>query len=91
LFKLYNPAGDLEHWKGVAKARLLRDSGEELSVPPISLEQNLSQSGDTEATIGLNLPFQGVAPGKYRLAIEVTEAASSRITMVQTDLEFTKD
>jgi VWFA-related protein len=91
LFKLYNPGGDVGHWKAVAKAKLLRDGGEELSLPPISLERNLSQTGNSEVTIALNLPFQGVAPGKYRLVVEITEAESSRSTSVQTDLEFTAD
>jgi len=91
LFKLYNPEGDVKHWKAVANAKLLRDGGEALSLPPISLEQNLSRTGNAEATVALNLPFQGIMPGKYRLVIEITEAESSRTASVQTDIEFTPD
>jgi VWFA-related protein len=91
LFKLYNPAGDLEHWQAVANARLVKDNGESLSLPAGTLEQNLSQSGSAGATFGLNLALQGVTSGKYALIIEITESATSRKTTVQTDLEFTAD
>ena len=38
LFKLYNPAGGLDRWKAIVKARLLDEAGKESALPPISLE-----------------------------------------------------
>jgi hypothetical protein len=91
MFKLYNPAGGLGHWKATAKTRLLDEAGKELSLPPFSLEDNSPQPDSTEATIGLNLRFKDVTPGKYRLIIEITEAKSSQTATLQTDLELVKD
>ena len=75
----------------VAKPRLLKDTGEELSIPPVTLEEEKSKSDNTEVTIGINLPFQGVTPGKYSLIIETTEATSSKTAVVKTDVEFLKN
>ncbi len=89
LFKIYNFSENPEGWKAVAIARLLKDGKEVLSLPQIPLEQSPSQFGATGAAFGLNLPFRGVVPAKYTLVIEIAEAATSRRTTVQTDLEFT--
>jgi VWFA-related protein len=91
LFKIYNPAGDLEPWRAVAKAKLLRESGEEISLPPVSIEKELSPSDHAQVTIALNLPFRDVRPGKYKLTIEVIEAGSSRTAVAQADIEFAGD
>jgi hypothetical protein len=91
VFKLYSPAGGLDHWKMAAKARLLRDTGEELSIAPVTLEGDQPQSDRTEATVGFNLTFRGMTPGKYKLVIDLTDAASSQTAKVQTDVEFVKN
>jgi VWFA-related protein len=91
LFKLYNLAGDLEHWQAVANARLVKDNSEVLSLSPAAFERNLSLSGSAGATFGLNLALQGVTSGKYALIIEITESATSRKTTLQTNLELTAD
>ncbi len=93
MYKIYNIAGNLEQWKAQAKIRFLRDTGEEVaSLPTLILEQDLSQSDNSEATIGFSLPLQGIViPGKYQLVIETTEASSSRTARVQADLELTKN
>lgn len=88
LFKLYNPAGGLDRWKAIVKAKLLGEAGKELTLPPISLENDASQSQSTEATLGCTLRFKDVMPGKYRLVIETTELQSSLTATVQTDLEL---
>lgn len=91
LFKLYNPAGGLDRWKAIVKARLLDEAGKESALPPISLEGKPSQSRGTEAIIACTLRFKDVEPGKYRLIIETTELQSSLTASVQTDLELTKN
>ncbi len=90
LYKLYNISGSTDRWKGVAKAKLLDDAGNEVSLPPFSLEQDPLQSDSNEATIGLTLKFQDLMPGKYKLIIETTELPSSQTATVQTDLELLK-
>jgi hypothetical protein len=89
-FKLYNLVGNSVGWKLEAKAKLIRDSGEELVLPPIPVDAGSSKTGNSEVTIGINLPFQNTKPGKYRLQIEISEAASSQSATVQTDLELVK-
>jgi hypothetical protein len=91
LFKLYNlPAGS-DHWSLVAKPKLVNENGKELAWPPIPIDESSSKTGDTEATIGINLPFQNAAPGKYKLLIEISETESSQSTMIQTDLELVRN
>ena len=91
LFKIYNLAGDSQNWRLVARAKLVGTGGEELDLPPIPLEGHLSQTGDSEATVGLDLPFRSAEPGKYKLLIEVSEAGASVSTTAQTDLELVKN
>jgi hypothetical protein len=91
LFKLYSPAGELDRWKIVATAKLVKDTGEELSLLPFTLEENVPQAYNTEATLGFRMTFQGVSPGKYTLIIETTDAASSHNAVVQTDVEFVEN
>ena len=87
-FKLYNVrSGNPPNL--VAKAKLLGEKGEEFSVPDaISLDADtMSRTGD-EAVVGLNLPFKGVTPGKYKLVIETSDTGSSQTVKAQTDIEF---
>jgi len=90
LYKLYNLSGGTGSWEGIAKAKLLDEAGNEVSLPTFSLKQDPLQSGSNEATIGLTLKFQDVTPGKYKLIIETTELPSSQTATVQTDLELLK-
>ncbi|MBN1567856.1 MAG: VWA domain-containing protein [Acidobacteria bacterium] len=87
-FKLYNPAGGLDHWKAEVKAKLLNETGREYTLPPISLENDPSQSLNTAATIACTLRFKDMEPGKYRLIIEATDPQSFINATVQTDLEL---
>ena len=90
LYKLYNLTEGTQDWKGIARARLLDSAGNEVSLPPFSLEKDPLQSGDGEATIGLTLKFRDAMPGKYKLIIETTDLESSRTAIIQTDLELLK-
>ncbi len=78
LFKVYGLAGGSENRKLVAKARLVNAIGEELVLPPIPLEGSISQTGDSEATVWIDLPFPSAMPGKYKLMIEISEANATR-------------
>jgi len=49
----------------------------------------MSAEGNAEAAVALSLPFKDVPPGKYRLIIEASEAASAETTTLETDLELT--
>jgi hypothetical protein len=91
LFKLYNFAGGSGNWKIMATPRLRGDNGPELSLPPVSLDGNVSSTGDTEATVAITLPFQNATPGKYKLSIEINDTASSQSAIVQSDLELVLD
>jgi hypothetical protein len=66
-------------------------NGEELTLAPFSLEGRISQASNSEATVGVELPFRDVAPGKYKLLIEISETANSQSTTAQTDVEFAKN
>lgn len=91
LFKIYNPSGDLSHWRALVKPRLVAANAREVSLSQIPVEQNLSGSDNGEAAIGLILPTQNVEPGKYSLIIEVSEPSSSRSTSFRTEVEFTRN
>ena len=79
-----------DQWDLVAKARLVGEKGEELTLEPIPLKAVISPAGKGEAIVALNLPFQRAAPGKYRLVIEITQAGSAEAATLQTDLELIK-
>ena len=91
LFKIYNLAGGSENWKLVARARLAGENGEQLVLPPVSLEGSISQTGNSEATVGIDLPFRNEAPGKYKLLIDISEGDATRATTAWTDVEFIKN
>jgi VWFA-related protein len=88
-FNLYNIHKDSK-WKFVATARLLRETGENLVTPVIPLDENISKKGNSEATIGITLPFKGIAPGKYKLVVETSDPDSHQAVTVQTEFEFVK-
>jgi hypothetical protein len=48
----------------------------------------MSVSGNSEAAVALNLLFKDAPPGKYRLVVEVSEAASAQTAILETDLDF---
>jgi VWFA-related protein len=88
LFRLYNLQGNPDEWNLVAKPKLVNDRGAEWSIGPLSLKKSVAPTGIGEAVVGLSLPFQGIAPGKYRLLIEVMEGNSTNASVVSTDVEF---
>jgi len=88
LFRIYNLPGRAEECDLVASPKLLGQKGEWFELPPINLNEAASPAGSAEAVVGLQLPFQNVPPGKYRLVIETKEAGSTQTATLQTDLEF---
>lgn len=89
LFRLYNLPGRSDAWELVARARLLDEKGGAAALAPIPLKHAVSPSGTGEAVVGLSLPFKGVPAGRYRLILDLSDAASSQTAVLQTDLEFT--
>ncbi len=87
-FKLYNLDGNPDRKTLLANVRLINENGEAQALPPFPLDQNFFPTGKGEGVVGLNLPFDKVAAGKYRLVIETREAASARSVTVETDLIF---
>lgn len=69
--------------------RTIDEKGKEYSLDPIPLKNAMSAEGNAEAAVALSLPFKDVPPGKYRLIIEASEAASAETTTLETDLELT--
>jgi VWFA-related protein len=90
IFRLCNLSGPSDRWDVSAKARLLDEKGKEYVLGPTPLNKSMSPLGKAEAIVALNLPFKDVPPGKYRLIIEASEAASGETATLQTDLEFIK-
>jgi hypothetical protein len=87
-YKMYNLSGNPGEWKLVAKVRLVRELGEAQVFPPFPLDQSISLTSKTEVSIGIRLPFDRVAPGKYKLVIETFETTSNQSVTVQIDLRF---
>jgi len=87
-FKLYNLTGNPDQRKLVAKVELLGEQGESQALPPMPLDQNLFLTGKTDAIIAINLNFEKVTPGKYRLLVETVDALSSQSVRLETDLRF---
>lgn len=87
-FKLYNLAGDPDKWTFVARIHLVGENGKNQDLPPISLSQDLTEKGKNDAMIGINLPFENVTPGRYRLSIDTLETVSNQLVTVQTYLQF---
>jgi VWFA-related protein len=87
-FKLYNLSGGPDQWKLVANVRLVNEKGEAQALPPFPLDQNLFSTGKSEIIVGLNLPFDKAAAGRYKLVIDTREAASNRSVTLETDLTF---
>jgi VWFA-related protein len=90
-FKLYNLIGGTNQQKLMAKARLLGEQGEVLTLPPIPLDENISRTGRTEALVGITLPFKQELPGKYALALEISELVSDQVLNFHTNIEFFKN
>jgi VWFA-related protein len=90
LFRLYNLPPQTDQWDFVAKAMLRAENGKEIALAPISLKKFMSPTGNGDAAVAIRLPFQNVPPGKYRLIIETSDAASSQTATLQTDLAFTQ-
>jgi hypothetical protein len=89
LFRIYDLGGGTGQWKLTARARLESEKGEVSALPAISLDENLSPLNKSEAVVGFTLTFPQAAPGKYKLVIETTEAASAQSATTQTNLELT--
>jgi VWFA-related protein len=87
IFKLYNLSPGTERHL-VTHAQLTSEKGETLTLPVIDLDGPFYSTGKTEGVIGINLPFNNVVPGKYRLAVETSEGSSKRAITLQTDLLF---
>jgi hypothetical protein len=88
---VYSIGGSFGDWKLTAKVKLVGSKGEELALPPIALNNNISRISDSEATIGITLPFKGIPPGNYTLIIETSAPATLQAVTVQTELEFMKN
>ena len=89
MFRLYNLPGTPDQWNLTAKARIIDEKGKEYSLGPIPLKNTMSVAGNSEAAVALSLPFKDVPPGKYRLMVELSEAASAETATLETDLELT--
>jgi VWFA-related protein len=89
LFRLYNLPEVPDEWNLIAKPKLINEKGVEWIIHPLSLKKSVAPTGTGEAAVGLSLPFQGMAPGQYRLVIEVMEGNSTKASVVSTDVEFT--
>jgi hypothetical protein len=87
-FKVYNLSNDPGQRNLVVQAQLLGEKGERHALPPIPLAGHLFPTGKGEASIALNLPFEKVPPGKYKLMIETSEPTSHQSVTLQTDLQF---
>ncbi|MBN1568847.1 MAG: VWA domain-containing protein [Acidobacteria bacterium] len=83
LFRVYNWPSRPAQWDPVAKVKLFDGTTEKFALTPIHMKELMSPVSQTEAVVGLRLPFQPVPAGKYRLVIETTEAGT-----LQTDLEL---
>ena len=57
-------------------------------MPALPLDNNIFPTGKNEVVVGLNLPFEKLTPGKYKLVIEAAETSSNQSVTVQTDLQF---
>jgi VWFA-related protein len=90
LFRIYNLPKTIDQADLVARVRLLNEQGEKYALAPIPLKEVLSPAGPSEVVVGLRLPFQNIQPGKYRLAIEVTESGARQSATTQADIEFYK-
>ncbi len=88
VFKMYNLTGDAQQRQLVAQVRLKAENGEVSEIGPIPLDENLFATGKTEGVVGLKLPFQNVAAGKYKLVIAASEGISKRTVTLETDLVF---
>ena len=82
LFRIYN--SNLSNL--IANAVLWGSGGEKFTTPQIPLKEVVSPSGQGEAVAALQLPFQNVPPGKYKLVIETNDTTS--VATLQTDLEI---
>jgi hypothetical protein len=88
LFRIYNLSALSDRWDLVANPKLLNEKGDAIVLDPISLKKIISPVAGGQGAVVLNLPFQGVAPGKYKLMVEVVDAISAEATTLQTDLEL---
>ena len=87
-YKLYNLSGAPDQRKLIAHVRLVSENGEALTLPPFPLDQNFFSTGKSEVIVGLNLPFEKVAAGRYKLVINTGEAALDRFVTLETEVVF---
>jgi VWFA-related protein len=87
-FRIYNLSGPPDQWDLSAKAKLLDEKSNETVLDPIPLKKAISPAGRGEAVVALNLPFQDVAPGKYKLHLEITDAEATESGLLQIDLQL---
>jgi hypothetical protein len=88
LFRIYNLSGAPESWKMSANAKLTGENGQEIVLNGLAVDQNLSRVGEGEAAIALQLPFQNLLPGRFKLVVEASDAVTREKATTQTDVEF---
>jgi VWFA-related protein len=88
LFRIYNLSGSYDQWNLSARPKLINEKGDAISLDSILLKKIISPATAGQGVVALNLPFRGAAPGKYKLVLEVSDAASTETATLQTDLEL---
>jgi hypothetical protein len=89
LFKLYNLSGDADQRKLTVEPQFTDESGKTQVFAPLALDPNhVFPTGNTEIMVGLGMPLTNVGPGKYRLALAISEGATNRSVTLQTDLQL---
>jgi hypothetical protein len=82
-FKVYNLNGSPEL---VSKVQLLNEKGEVSSNQPSIMDQNVTMTSKTEALVNINLLYDDLIAGKYKLAVETSDGKSKQSVTVQTDM-----
>jgi hypothetical protein len=90
LFWLYNLTGPSEQWNLSAKAVLVDEKGTSIALDEFLLKNLILPAENGRATALVNILMKNTPAGKYRLKLDVVDAASSQSTSLQTDLEIIK-
>jgi hypothetical protein len=88
VFRIHNLSGSRDSWKLSANANLIGENGRESVLADLPLDQNLSRVGEGEAVVALILSPKNSLPGRFKLVVELSDAATGEKATARTDVEF---
>jgi VWFA-related protein len=88
-FKLYNLGINGDQLPDLtARFQLVDEKGIVRTLPLVRLTSAAIPTGEREVSVALNLPTTEIMPGKYKMAIEITDGKTNQTVLGEADLDI---